>query len=452
MPSKIQLDENLWFLYICLQKSDLKAIDFNAVGLATSLKPPAARMRYTRLKRQIESGALNTSHGPGFSSSPPPPPSAPPFRIPAHPPASTSSVPIKRKRARKLGGGADIGGSVNANVNTPPPLREIGNSKEPKEEVQHRVGMSRPSDTTAPALPGHSSTNQTTSATLSFKSEHVESTTNTEDRKIKLEYHSASETDIDTDSGEGDDSEDEMPLAKLCKRRDMGLGVGVDFGMDLVSRPAALKSLDVLGSGFTNQPVELKKMSNQGSGPGPIYSTFSTSREGFSGTLSRGGHGNATRASNSDRSYHTSMINSQRYVPLGFNPLPLGLGNSGNGARKFDGQGFRDVADYPGAGLGRREGVYASPYAGWIDGRMYEDQGNEMGHGWERYARFQGNGQGQGQLQQAFTKEQYGQLKEKRDNFQERLRQERLQSQKQDGDVEVNQALGGGVSVSRKSI
>jgi|ERR1700733_9865475 len=26
MPSKIQLDENLWFLYVCLQKSDLKSV------------------------------------------------------------------------------------------------------------------------------------------------------------------------------------------------------------------------------------------------------------------------------------------------------------------------------------------------------------------------------------------------------------------------------------------
>jgi hypothetical protein len=26
MPSKIQLDENLWFLYICLQKSDMKSV------------------------------------------------------------------------------------------------------------------------------------------------------------------------------------------------------------------------------------------------------------------------------------------------------------------------------------------------------------------------------------------------------------------------------------------
>ncbi|KAI9822832.1 MAG: hypothetical protein M1826_000411 [Phylliscum demangeonii] len=66
MPSKIQLDENLWFLYICLQKSDYKAIDFNAVGEAASLKPPAARMRYTRLRRAIESGTLIGTHGTPF--------------------------------------------------------------------------------------------------------------------------------------------------------------------------------------------------------------------------------------------------------------------------------------------------------------------------------------------------------------------------------------------------
>ncbi len=87
MPSKIQLDENLWFLYICLQKSDYKAvgpwnsiclsmadpygkIDFNAVGDATKLKPPAARMRYTRLRRAIEGGTLIGTHGMPFPSGP----------------------------------------------------------------------------------------------------------------------------------------------------------------------------------------------------------------------------------------------------------------------------------------------------------------------------------------------------------------------------------------------
>ncbi|KAL5349277.1 hypothetical protein ACLOAV_005567 [Pseudogymnoascus australis] len=58
MPSKTQPSETLHFLYTCLQNSDYKTIDFSAVGAATRLNPPAARMRYTRLKRQIESGTL----------------------------------------------------------------------------------------------------------------------------------------------------------------------------------------------------------------------------------------------------------------------------------------------------------------------------------------------------------------------------------------------------------
>ncbi|KAI9759740.1 MAG: 3'-5'-exoribonuclease [Chaenotheca gracillima] len=68
MPSKIQLDENLWFLYICLQKSDYKAIDFNAVGDVAGLKAPAARMRYTRLRRAIESGTLIGTRGTPFNN------------------------------------------------------------------------------------------------------------------------------------------------------------------------------------------------------------------------------------------------------------------------------------------------------------------------------------------------------------------------------------------------
>lgn len=41
-------------------------IDFNAVGEATKLKAPAARMRYTRLRRAIESGTLIGTHGTPF--------------------------------------------------------------------------------------------------------------------------------------------------------------------------------------------------------------------------------------------------------------------------------------------------------------------------------------------------------------------------------------------------
>ena len=43
-------------------------IDFTAVGASTNLKPPAARMRYTRLRRQIESGTLIGTHGTPFPS------------------------------------------------------------------------------------------------------------------------------------------------------------------------------------------------------------------------------------------------------------------------------------------------------------------------------------------------------------------------------------------------
>jgi len=42
-------------------------IDFNAVGQATNLKSPAARMRYTRLRRQIEGGTLIGTRGALFS-------------------------------------------------------------------------------------------------------------------------------------------------------------------------------------------------------------------------------------------------------------------------------------------------------------------------------------------------------------------------------------------------
>ncbi|KZF23272.1 hypothetical protein L228DRAFT_282010 [Xylona heveae TC161] len=73
MPPKLQLDENLLFLYTCLQHSDYKAIDFSSVGEAIGLKAPAARMRFTRLRKAIESGISTigtaTPASPGSSSS-----------------------------------------------------------------------------------------------------------------------------------------------------------------------------------------------------------------------------------------------------------------------------------------------------------------------------------------------------------------------------------------------
>src|SRR5690349_9199554 len=38
-------------------------IDFNAVGAAANLNPPAARMRFTRLKKAIESGSITNTAG-----------------------------------------------------------------------------------------------------------------------------------------------------------------------------------------------------------------------------------------------------------------------------------------------------------------------------------------------------------------------------------------------------
>ncbi|KAL5355767.1 hypothetical protein BJX96DRAFT_170974 [Aspergillus floccosus] len=52
-PPKTKADANVMFLYICLMKSG-KEIDFNAVAEATNLSPPAARMRYYRLKKVLD--------------------------------------------------------------------------------------------------------------------------------------------------------------------------------------------------------------------------------------------------------------------------------------------------------------------------------------------------------------------------------------------------------------
>jgi len=44
-------------------RSTSMLLETQAVGDATNLKPPAARMRYTRLRRQIENGTLIGTHG-----------------------------------------------------------------------------------------------------------------------------------------------------------------------------------------------------------------------------------------------------------------------------------------------------------------------------------------------------------------------------------------------------
>ncbi|KAL4893474.1 hypothetical protein BDV59DRAFT_26086 [Aspergillus ambiguus] len=68
MAPKNKPDLNTMFLYVCLAKTG-ENIDFNAVAEATNLNPPAARMRYYRLKKvldpQIVDGKVDLTKGAG---------------------------------------------------------------------------------------------------------------------------------------------------------------------------------------------------------------------------------------------------------------------------------------------------------------------------------------------------------------------------------------------------
>ncbi|KAI9373662.1 hypothetical protein BJX61DRAFT_541520 [Aspergillus egyptiacus] len=59
MPANTLPDPSVMFLYLCMINSDYTKINFEAVGAATGLKVPAARMRWTRLKKNIESGMVD---------------------------------------------------------------------------------------------------------------------------------------------------------------------------------------------------------------------------------------------------------------------------------------------------------------------------------------------------------------------------------------------------------
>lgn len=60
MPSKIQLDENLYFLYTCLQKSDMKFVgQFLLYQLMSSVK----LTRFQLIDRLPRSGRRNLSQG-----------------------------------------------------------------------------------------------------------------------------------------------------------------------------------------------------------------------------------------------------------------------------------------------------------------------------------------------------------------------------------------------------
>ncbi|KAL4871040.1 hypothetical protein BDV12DRAFT_164642 [Aspergillus spectabilis] len=66
MPPSSLPDANLMFLYLCMTESNLTKIDFKAVGAAMGLKVPAAQMRYSRLKKLIESGIVKDQCGEGL--------------------------------------------------------------------------------------------------------------------------------------------------------------------------------------------------------------------------------------------------------------------------------------------------------------------------------------------------------------------------------------------------
>ncbi|CZT46655.1 uncharacterized protein RSE6_07115 [Rhynchosporium secalis] len=395
MPSKIQLDENLWFLYICLQKSDLKAIDFNAVGLATSLKPPAARMRYTRLKKQIESGALKTTHGPrtasSFSSPPPAAASLSSSLAPVKNGTASHGQAVKRKRRTRAEMEED---SVNVRMNRRPVGRNDG------AKVERNMKQAIPSPSVSTRLEGMNF--DTKIRTISMKAKIEPRNENENERKIKIENLSAYGTGFDTES-EGDsveDSEEELPLAKLCKRRDLGLD------MDLGSRQASspMNSDDVVSDGLKHESVEANSILENF----PVHSTYASQRNGFLGDNSLGETGEGNENGDGNRSELPIGMQYPRYVPLGFTTHAIGRGN---GTGKIDGQGFARFRDQSKGVFCRSQigrGRYVSPYAGWVNGRDFEDQMSSSSPGprLEMYAR------SQGQLQH---EEQFREQRERQD-------------------------------------
>ncbi|KAH7355271.1 hypothetical protein BKA65DRAFT_498051 [Rhexocercosporidium sp. MPI-PUGE-AT-0058] len=298
-------------------------------------------MRYTRLRRQIESGSLNASHNAGPSSSSPPPPISPNPQWEYTP----TSVP-KRKRAKKTEATVV---ATNAST-TPIPTLTTKEDNEASEKEKESLGtglQSKASDV----------------GTSSVEEKRLESerkAKHPKDSKIKLECQSGSETDFNSGSEDDEDSEDEMPLAKLRQRR------GLAGGLGLV--PKALVSSTAKISGHAYPPVALPTA--------PVYNTYANSPEGYSSLEPVAGNGNA------------SLLESPRYVPQGFNALAIGSrGASGNVG--FDGRSFVSNAGRGGGANCGMRGLYASPYAGWIDGQSHGDQMGAPGPGWEQYARYQ---------------------------------------------------------------
>ncbi|KKK21272.1 hypothetical protein ARAM_001252 [Aspergillus rambellii] len=100
MPATTQPDPSLLFLHLCIQNSDLNKIDFAAVGAATGLNIPAVRMRYSRLKKSLESsivdGKVNLNVKSAENAAP-----ASAEEQPDASPASPSSAQKKKNRVAK---------------------------------------------------------------------------------------------------------------------------------------------------------------------------------------------------------------------------------------------------------------------------------------------------------------------------------------------------------------
>ncbi|KAK1139751.1 hypothetical protein N8T08_011215 [Aspergillus melleus] len=100
-------NESLMFLFICLLSVKDNAVDFNQVAAATNLKIPAARMRYSRLKKQLEpelvDGKFDLTKGTVEASDPveAAASAAPDESTAAATAAATAASPAKKKRGGK---------------------------------------------------------------------------------------------------------------------------------------------------------------------------------------------------------------------------------------------------------------------------------------------------------------------------------------------------------------
>ncbi|KAL2819112.1 hypothetical protein BJX63DRAFT_27990 [Aspergillus granulosus] len=106
MPAKSYPESSVMLLYLCIVHSNLTKIDFNAVGETVDLTREAARLRYGRLKKQLENeigdGKVNLKRDDGASGPAVAPPTGTGDSIEDDEdlvPAPTSTSPRKKRKA-----------------------------------------------------------------------------------------------------------------------------------------------------------------------------------------------------------------------------------------------------------------------------------------------------------------------------------------------------------------